>query len=380
MDDIRLVGRRPTPFGPFAIVVYGLLWILVLYAAFMVVRPFLTPLLLALVIVTLTYRMFERLVERFRGRRNLAATAMLLFITLVLAVPTTILIFMLVDQAATLFARLQGTDVQRFLGTLSVEKRLATLHRWLPWLRIEQVRLDEIVRNVIARLPAIVATQGSRVLAGFFGLFIGFLMMLLGAFVFYTKGRAMLREIRTLSPLPDEYDNQIFAKFRGVVDATFRGQFLTAIAQGFVAGIGLAIAGVPAPVFWGAIAAVFSLIPMVGAAAVWVPSSIYLIILASQGGTPWWRPIFLIAWGVLVVSLVDNLVRPLVMRSGVNMHPIILFFAILGGIQAFGFTGLFLGPLVFVLLVTLAEIYKAAFNVTPSITAPGTTPISGAES
>ncbi len=75
----------------------------------------------------------------------------------------------------------------------------------------------------------------------------------------------------------------------------------------------------------------------------------------------------MIAWGMLVVSLVDNLVRPLVMRSGVNMHPIILFFAILGGIQAFGFTGLFLGPLVFVLLVTLAEIYKGAFGPGPLI-------------
>ncbi|HEU5162778.1 MAG TPA: AI-2E family transporter [Thermoanaerobaculia bacterium] len=372
MDDSKSFAPRPVArFGPFAIVVYGLLTILVFYAAFLVLKPFLTPLLLALVVVTLTYGMFERLSVRLRGRRNLAASLMLLFITLVLAVPTTILIFMLVDQAGTLIQRLQGTDVKQFFGTLSVERRLATLQRWIPWLRIEQVRLDEIVRNVIARLPAIVATQGSRLIAGFFGLFIGFLLMLLGAFVFYTKGGAMLRELRALSPLPDEYDDQIFTRFRGVVDATFRGQFLTAIAQGLVAGIGLAIAGVPAPIFWGAIAAVFSLIPMVGAAAVWVPSSIYLVILASQGSVGWWRPIFLIAWGVLVVSLVDNFVRPLVMRSGVNMHPIILFFAILGGIQAFGFTGLFLGPLVFVLLVTMTDIYKAAFAEPPQVISTG---------
>ena len=372
MDDSKSLGPRPVArFGPFAIVVYGLLTILVLYAAFLVLRPFLTPLLLALVVVTMTYGMFERLTTRLGGRRNLAASVMLLFITLVLAVPTTVLIFMLVDQAGTLIQRVQSTDVQQYFGALSVERRLATLQRWLPWLRVEQVRLDEVVRNVVARLPAIVATQGSRVIAGFFGLFIGFLLMLLGAFVFYTKGGAMLRELRALSPLPDEYDDQIFAKFQGVVDATFRGQFLTAIAQGLVAGVGLAIAGVPAPIFWGAIAAVFSLIPMVGAAAVWVPSSIYLVILASNGAVGWWRPIFLIAWGVLVVSLVDNLVRPLVMRSGVNMHPIILFFAILGGIQAFGFTGLFLGPLVFVLLVTLADIYTAAFAEPPSVISTG---------
>jgi predicted PurR-regulated permease PerM len=365
MDEMQQPAPRPASrFGPFAIAVYGLLAALVLYATFLVIRAFLTPLLLALVVVTLTYGMFERLTERVGGRPNLAASVMLLFITLVLAVPTTILIFMLVDQAGTLFQRLQSADFQQFLGNFSVERRLASLQRWVPWLRIDQVRLDGLIRDLVERLPAIVATQGSRVLAGFFGLFIGFLLMLLGAFVFYTKGRAMLREVRTLSPLPDEFDDKIFAKFQGVVDATFRGQFLTALAQGFVAGIGFAIAGVPAPIFWGAITAVFSLIPVVGAWAVWVPSSIYLAILASQGSVGWWRPIFLLAWGFLVVSLVDNVVRPLVMRSGVNMHPVILFFAILGGLQAFGVTGLFLGPLVFVLLVTLTEIYKTAFGAT----------------
>ncbi len=376
MDEIRFVEpRRVARFGPFAIFIYALLSILVLYLAFLVLRPFLTPLILAIIIVTLTFRMHERLTERVGGRENVAAGLMLLFITLVLAIPAALLIVMLVEQAMTLFQKLQDADFRQLFASIQLERRMASLQRVAPWLHVERFRLDDLVKNVVARIPGIVATQGSRILGSFFGFFISFLLMLLGAFVFYTKGAAMLRELRAISPLPDEYDEQIFVKFQGVVDATFRGQFLTAIAQGFVTGIGLAIAGVPAPLLWGAAAAVFSLIPMVGAAAVWIPGSIYLIFLASQDTVGWWRPIFLVAWGVLVVSLVDNLVRPLVMRSGVNMHPIILFFAILGGIQAFGFTGIFLGPLVFVLMVTLAEIYKAAFLAAPIALGPDAAPI-----
>ncbi|MGH9458213.1 MAG: AI-2E family transporter [Thermoanaerobaculia bacterium] len=363
MSESSPVEIRPPRFTVFATVTYGLFALLILYAAFIVVRPFLTPLLLALVIVTLTYPTYERVLNRVGGRQNVAASLMLLFIILVLVIPATLLILLLVQQASGLFERLQTTDYGNFFAIARIDEGVAVVQRLVPWVQLDQVRIEEFVLNVVRQIPAFVAMQGSRLLAGFFGVFLGFLLMLLGAFVFYTNGLLMLREVKFISPLPDVYDEKIFTKFRGVVDATFRGQLLTALAQGFVTAIGLFIAGVPGAFFWGAVASIFSLIPMVGAAAVWFPSGLYLAFLASQGQLGWWRPIFLFAWGFVAVSLVDNLVRPAVMRSGVNMHPIILFFAILGGLQAFGPTGIFLGPLVFVLLVTLIEIYKTAFAV-----------------
>jgi predicted PurR-regulated permease PerM len=171
-----------------------------------------------------------------------------------------------------------------------------------------------------------------------------------------------VHELKFLSPLPDEYDEEIIHKFRSVVDATFRGQVLTAIAQGLVTGIGLAIAGVPAPILWGAVAALFSLIPMVGAAAVWVPASIYLFVLASMDRIGWGWGIFLVVWGIAVVSVVDNLIRPWAMKAGTNMHAIVLFFSIIGGLSAFGFVGIILGPLVVALLVTVIAIYRDFFQ------------------
>jgi predicted PurR-regulated permease PerM len=176
------------------------------------------------------------------------------------------------------------------------------------------------------------------------------------------NGEAIYRELAALSPLPQRYDDEFASKFKDVVDATFRGQLMTALAQGFATGIGLAIARVPGAIFWGAVAALLSLLPMVGAAVVWVPTAIYLFIAASMGGRPWWQAIFMTIWGVTVVSLVDNVVRPWAMQGKAQLPAIPLLFAVLGGIQAFGFVGLVIGPLVFALLMTVIDIYKRSFQ------------------
>jgi predicted PurR-regulated permease PerM len=105
---------------------------------------------------------------------------------------------------------------------------------------------------------------------------------------------------------------------------------------------------------------------MVGAAAVWVPATIYLFISQSMASDPqWWRPLVLIAWGAIPVSLVDNVVRPWAMRGKAQLPAIPLLFAVLGGLQAFGFVGLVIGPLVFSLLMSIIDIYKKSFSAKP---------------
>ena len=137
---------------------------------------------------------------------------------------------------------------------------------------------------------------------------------------------------------------------------------MTSLAQGIATAIGLAIARVPGAIFWGAIAVVLSLLPMVGAAVIWVPAAVYLFISASMGHASTWQPWFMTLWGVLVVSLIDNVVRPWAMKGKAELPAIPLLFAVLGGLQAFGFIGLVIGPLVFSLLMTIIDIYKRSFR------------------
>lgn len=334
---------------------------LVLWAAAQVLAGFATPILLALVIVTFTYPTFLRVCDRLKGRRNSAASVMLLVITLTIILPTVALGWMLIQQATGLFEMMKGRDVHTVLTDLRVAEHLSFVKRFVPNFDPSKLQIEARILEAVRQVPAWVAAHGTLVFSSFAGGVLDFFLMLLAAFYFYTDGDRLARQLVYLSPLPNRYDHAIFDSFRGVIDATFRGQMMTALAQGLATGVGLAIAGVPAPVFWGAIAAVFALIPMVGPATVWVPAAIYLFLgQGARGGGVGWG-IFLVIWGVVVVGLIDNVVRPWAMKGGLDMPAVVVLFSVLGGLQAWGLVGLVLGPLAFAMLLTVVQMYKFFF-------------------
>ncbi|HUP46315.1 MAG TPA: AI-2E family transporter [Thermoanaerobaculia bacterium] len=341
-----------------AIIFFGLLALLLLYASFLIIWPFMTAILVAAILVILTFPTYRRVRARLKGRTELSAAVMLVGITFLLVVPALIFSMLLVQQANVVIERLQSGDARQTLQQIDFASRLEFIRRVAPGFDPQMISPDRLLLPAIQRIPGWVARHGGTLLGGLAGAVLGFFLVLLAAHFFYVHGEAIVDELTELSPLPDRYDREFAARFRDVVDATFLGQLMTGIAQGLATGIGLAIADVPGAIFWGAVAALLSLLPMVGAAVVWVPAAIILFISATMGDRPYWQPIFLLIWGVAVVSLVDNVVRPWVMKGKAQLPAIPLLFAILGGLQAFGFVGLVIGPLVFSLLMTIVDIYK----------------------
>ena len=344
------------------VITFGILTLLLLYAAFRIIWPFMTALLLAAILVTLTFGLFRRVREKMNGSSNKAAAVMLLGITFVVVIPAVILAILLVQQANVVVEKLQSGEAQEMIRRIDVASILAPVQRIAPQFDPRTLSPDRLVLPALQQIPGWVARHGGAVVGGLAGMLLGFALVLLSMFFFYVEGEEIVRQLSVLSPLPRRYDREFGARFKDVIDATFRGQLFTGIAQGLMTGIGLAIARVPGAGFWGAVAALLSLIPMVGAAAVWVPAAIYLIISASMGGRPWWQPIFMALWGAVVVSLVDNIVRPWAMRGKAQLPAIPLLFAVLGGMQAFGLVGLVIGPLVFSLLMSIIDIYKTSFS------------------
>ena len=344
------------------VIFFGLLALLLLYAAFRILWPFLTAILLGAILVTLTFGIFRRVRERMHGSSNKAAIAMLLGTTMLLVIPALILSILLVQQANVVVDSLQSGEAQAMVKRIDVRPALAIVKRVAPNFDPASLSPDRLLLPALRQIPGWVARHGGALLGGLAGMLLGFALMLLSMFFFYTEGEEIMQQLSILSPLPKKYDREFAARFKDVIDATFRGQLFTALAQGLMTGIGLGIARVPGAGFWAAVAALLSLIPMVGAAAVWVPASIYLAISASMGSRPWWHCIFLVLWGVIPVSLVDNLVRPWAMKGKSQLPAIPLLFAVLGGMQAFGFVGLVIGPLVFSLLMSIIDIYKRTFT------------------
>lgn len=347
---------------PIAIIFFLTLAVLVVWAGIRILAPFFTPILLAAIVVTFTWPVYRWVLAKVKGRKPLAASLMLVLVTIVIFLPLFLLILMLVQQANLLFDAIQRTDFREVFRSLHIQDRIAAIDALLPWVNLGEIDLSGMMSEAVQRIPAMVAGFGGVFLARLGSVIIGFVFMLLAMFYFYLEGDTIIDEVLEISPLPDEYEALMLEQFRGVVNATFRGQFLTALAQGFVTAIGLWIAGVPGPAFWGSVAVVFALLPVVGAAAVWFPATLYLFAMVGIREAPMWPAIFLLIWGFAVVSVVDNLIRPWAMRAGMHMSAILLFFSILGGVTAFGFVGLLLGPLVFALFLTIVRIYKHYFT------------------
>jgi predicted PurR-regulated permease PerM len=172
-------------------------------------------------------------------------------------------------------------------------------------------------------------------------------------FFLFRDGPAISRSIAVLLPLSQQQVVRLFSSVQDTIVANLYGILVVALVQGALTGIALVVLGVPSALMLAVLAGLASLIPLVGTALIWLPASIYLFATTSL-----WKGIFLLLWGSLVVGTSDNVIRPLVVRGRVEIHPLIVMFAILGGLDVFGFIGIFLGPMILSLLVALGDLTR----------------------
>jgi predicted PurR-regulated permease PerM len=183
-------------------------------------------------------------------------------------------------------------------------------------------------------------------------------IIIFSLYFFLKNAKDIMRFIRNFFPLPKGRYRQIFQRFDDLSRGMINGQIVVGMIQGFLAWIGFVILGVPSPVLWAVLTAIISVIPLLGAALVWFPIAVYLFITGYIAGDLWWKGIALLAYGSLVISTVDNILKPKIIGDRARIHPLIIFFGILGGIQLFGIPGIILGPLVLTLLDVVLGIFR----------------------
>jgi predicted PurR-regulated permease PerM len=345
------------------IIFFALIALVVLYATFIILEPFLAPIMLGAVLVTVTFSVFQRVRKRMHGHANRAAAVMLFLITFVILLPALLITILLVQEANVLVKHLQSGDAERALQRLDISHRMPWLKRVAPNFDPAAINPAHVIIPIVQKAPAWIAQHGAGLIGGIAGVVIALFLVLLSAYFFYVEGETIVAEASALSPLPARYNHQFAENFKAVVDATFRGQVITSLTQGIFIGIGLAIAGVPGAILWGAVATVLSLLPIVGSAAVWIPAALWLYITATMGERGYFGVIFLTIWGVIVVPIIEHVVRPWAMKGKMQLPAIPLLVSVLGGMEAFGFVGLVVGPLVFSLLMSIIDIYKQSFRI-----------------
>ena len=185
-----------------------------------------------------------------------------------------------------------------------------------------------------------------------FGGILNFILMLISLFYLFIFGDKIKKGLMTWSPLPDKHDEEFIQTLKSSIDAVLRGRILVSVIQGVLVGIGFVIFGVGSPVLWGFVGGVASLIPILGTSVVIAPAVIYLFLSHSVGAG-----LGLLIWGAVVVGLVDNIIPIIFMKDKMGVHPMIVLFSMLGGVEIFGAIGFLVGPVVVSAFVALMKIY-----------------------
>ena len=323
---------------------------------FSMIHQFLMAIFLAGLFSALARPVYRYLKFRLGGRRHLASvTTMLLMIVLVL-IPLMFFIGIIVGQAIDV-----GQSVTPWIKQLIDQPdRLTAYLQHLPF-------YDQLVpyREVILeKAGQLVGSTSKLIVNGLSFATLGTANFLFMTFVFlYTMyffqmdGVKLIRKILYYLPLGSDDENLMLEKFTSVTRATLKGSLLIGILQGGLAGIAFAVAGINNAVFWGTVMAVLSIIPSIGSALIWAPACAILIIQGSVGAG-----VGLLIFCGLVVGSLDNVLRPILVGKDTKMHELMIFFGTLGGIVMFGIPGIFIGPLIASLFVTIWELYGIAFS------------------
>ncbi|MCJ7627291.1 MAG: AI-2E family transporter, partial [Longimicrobiales bacterium] len=230
----------------------------------------------------------------------------------------------------------------------------------LPGLR----RLVPTGEEIVGKVGEAVSAVGSFLVGsladltrGTLGFFLQFFILLYGMFFFLMDGRSILDHILFHVPLSRVDEEQLLEKFVSVTRATLKGSLLIGIIQGGLAGVAFWLAGVPGAAFWGTVTAVVSIIPAVGAALIWGPIVIYLMLSGHAGAG-----LGLLLWSALVVSTIDNFLRPRLVGRDTRMSDLLILLSTLGGLLLFGPVGFIVGPIVAALFVTVWHLYGETFG------------------
>ncbi len=319
--------------------------------------PFLYVLLTASVVVVVAWPLFDRALVACRGHRVPAAALTVLVLALVLGVPLGVVVYLFVAQAVSVVS--MGAEYVQSGALAEQLTYLGSTTAWMPdwiarWLPADFDLEETVVGPLQERamwalglvggaLPALI---GSAFNAG-----IDLVLFLLAVATLFVEGPRVLRALSNLSPLDDAYEARLFATFADFAKSVVVGTAATAMVQAVVAGVGYAIAGVDRLVFFSILTGIFSLVPVFGTAVIWAPLA---VVVGLEHGVGWGA--FVAGWGLAVAQL-DNFVRPLFMRGRTNVHPLLIFLAVFGGMAWMGVAGVLAGPVVVVLFLAMYTIY-----------------------
>jgi predicted PurR-regulated permease PerM len=350
LRDTRRAERRPRPNLTLAHLALGVVAVAVTVVFLWSIWAFLGAILWSVVAAIMFWPLDNRILSRFPGRRNLAAFLTLLVVVTMGVVPGIALSMFLLDQAGAIYAQIQSGQIDI---AATFERIQAVLPGWMGGLMrrtgitdLASLR-EQLSIGITARLQ-ILASHALTIGQSAASFLLSLAAMLYLTFFLLRDGQSMTTSIGNVVPLKPDDRRVLAARFVTVVRATVKGGVLVGAAQGSVGGIIMAMLGVPNALLWAVVMALSSLLPAVGTGIVWAPVAIYLFATADM-----WHGLIMTASGILIIGSVDNVLRPILIGRETNIPDFVVLATTLGGLAAFGFNGLLIGPVAAAIFMTV---------------------------
>lgn len=309
-------------------------------------RPFLSVLVAGISLAVVFHPLYTRLL-RLVKHSWIAAGFSVALVSLICVLPISVIGTIIFEQAQDVYSLFSQTDtVSTFLANAT-----QVVQSYIP-IAIQfdvNAELAKILNGISQNIAPFFSATLSTVFT---------LILIIVTWFYFLKDGAKWREaVFTLSPLSDADTELITEKIAMAINGVIKGYLLIALAQGVLMGVGLAIFGVPSPALWGVVAAIVSMVPMLGTAFVSIPAVIFLFATGNTFGA-----VGLLIWSMSLVGMIDNLLSPFVLGSRIELPPLLVLFAVLGGLAVFGPSGLLIGPILVSLLYSLIALYKKEFS------------------
>ncbi|MGH7846667.1 MAG: AI-2E family transporter [Candidatus Binatia bacterium] len=323
--------------------------------------PFSGAVLWATVLAIVFAPLYRRLSRSMRQKRTLAALATLLIIVMIVILPLTLITGLLLQEGFSVYERIQSGELN--IGRY-FKQMFGALPSWVTDLldRFELTNLgvmQERLSTGLMKTSQLLATQALNIGQNTFEFIVKLFIVLYLLFFLLRDGDDLVKRIRDAIPLRAEQQRDLLNKFTAVIRATIKGTLVVAIVQGALGGLIFWALGVHAPVLWAASMAVLSLLPAVGSALVWLPVALYFLVTGAI-----WQGIVLMVFGVLVIGLVDNVLRPVLVGKETKIPDYVVLVATLGGIAIFGLNGFVIGPLIAAMFMAAWDIFSASRSET----------------
>ena len=322
---------------------------LALWLCWSMLRPFVQVIAWAAILAILFFPAHRWIHRRVRHAAPASALSLLLVLITVIA-PLLFVTTTLVRELAGAVGALQEAG-QRVRGDPDAARRFETVRQAVQqYVDVDALLQSDKLRDTAAYLGQALLQRSAMVIGGLLGFIVSALLTVFTLFYLFRDGEAIARRLPDLLPLPRPDAERIIARVREMITASVYGVVVIAIVQGTLGGILFAILGLPSPIVWGVVMTVMSTVPMAGSALIWAPAAAFLFLTGQYG-----KGAVLVFCGVAVIGMVDNLLRPRLVSRRTQMHELLVFFSVVGGLAAFGVLGLLLGPVVLAIALALLE-------------------------